>query len=65
MHFAANEKHIGFNLGAHGIEAFKTELAPFHLSKGAVQLPLDKPLPIGLVSKIVKERVKQNPGIIP
>lgn len=60
VHFAGYKNHIGFYPGAGAIEAFKTELAAYHLSKGTVQFPLDKSLPLSLVSKIVKFRVKQN-----
>jgi uncharacterized protein YdhG (YjbR/CyaY superfamily) len=58
--FAAHEKHIGFYPTASGIEAFKKELAPYKWSKGAVQFPLDKPIPFGLVKKIVAYRVEEN-----
>jgi len=60
VHFAGYKNHIGFYPGSSGIESFKNELAAYNLSKGTVQFPLDKPLPLGLVTKIVKYRVKQN-----
>jgi uncharacterized protein YdhG (YjbR/CyaY superfamily) len=60
VHFAAFKHHIGFYPIPSGIEAFKEELSPYKTSKGAVQFPLNKPLPLGLVKKIVKYRVKQN-----
>lgn len=60
VHFAGYKKHIGFYPGAGAIIFFEKELAAYKLSKGTVQFPLDKPLPLGLVSKIVKFRVKQN-----
>lgn len=60
VHFAGYKNHIGFYPGAGAIETFKKDLAEYKLSKGTVQFPLDKPIPLGLVTKIVKFRVKQN-----
>lgn len=60
VHFAAYENHIGFYPAPSGIAAFAKELKPYKTSKGAVQFPLDKPLPITLITKIVKFRVKEN-----
>jgi uncharacterized protein YdhG (YjbR/CyaY superfamily) len=60
VHFAGYKNHIGFYPGAGAIESFKKELAAFETSKGTVQLPHDKPLPLGLISQIVKFRVMQN-----
>ena len=58
--FGAHENHIGFYPTGEGIEAFKTELAGYKSSKGAVQFPLDKPMPYSLIRKIVKHRVAAN-----
>jgi len=63
VHFAAFKNHIGFYPAPSGIEAFKKELSAYEGSKGAIRFPLDKPLPLALVSKIVKYRVKNNIGI--
>jgi uncharacterized protein YdhG (YjbR/CyaY superfamily) len=60
VHFAAFDKHIGFYPTPSGVATFAKELKPYPTSKGAVQFPLDKPLPLTLISKIVKFRVKQN-----
>jgi len=60
VYFAAYEKHIGFYPTPSGIEAFKKELAIYKSAKGSVQFPLDKPMPLKLISKIVKFRVKEN-----
>lgn len=60
VHFAGYKNHIGFYPGAAAIVDFNDELAAYNLSKGTVQFPLDKPLPLALVSKIVKYRMKQN-----
>lgn len=60
VHFAGFKNHIGFYPAPTGIEAFKKEIAPYEAGKGTLQFPLDKPLPISLISKIVKFRVKEN-----
>jgi len=60
VHFAAFKKHIGFYPVPTGIEQFKKELAVYQQGKGSVQFPLDQPIPYGLISKIVKFRVKEN-----
>jgi uncharacterized protein YdhG (YjbR/CyaY superfamily) len=52
--------HIGFYPTGSGIEAFKGELAGYKFSKGAVQFPHERPLPVGLIGKIVKFRVKRG-----
>lgn len=60
VHFAGYANHVGFYPGAGGIAAFAGELSAYKTSKGTVQFPLDRPLPLTLVTKIVKFRVKQN-----
>jgi uncharacterized protein YdhG (YjbR/CyaY superfamily) len=60
VHFAGFKKHIGFYPGAAGIAAFQHEIAGYKSAKGSVQFPLDKPLPLALVRRIVKFRVAQN-----
>jgi uncharacterized protein YdhG (YjbR/CyaY superfamily) len=60
VHFAAYKKHIGFYPTSSGIQAFKKELSIYKTSKGTVQFPVAKPLPLALVSKIVKFRVAEN-----
>lgn len=60
VHFAAFKTHIGFFPTSSGIRAFKKELSGYELSKGTVRFPMDKPLPLSLVSKIVKFRLKEN-----
>jgi uncharacterized protein YdhG (YjbR/CyaY superfamily) len=60
VYFAAHKSHIGFYPTSSGIEAFKAELSPYKFSKGVVQFPLDKPVPLDLVKKIVAFRVKEN-----
>lgn len=60
VHFAAFKNHIGFYPVPSGIEKFKKELAAYQQGKGSVQFPLDQPIPYGLITKIVKFRVKEN-----
>jgi uncharacterized protein YdhG (YjbR/CyaY superfamily) len=58
--FAGYKNHIGFYPGASGIATFKKELSVFKGAKGSVQFPLDKPLPLQLITRIVAFRVKEN-----
>lgn len=60
VHFAAWKKHIGFYPGSSGIRKFKRDLSAYEGAKGSVQFPLDKPMPLGLIKKIVKFRTKEN-----
>lgn len=58
--FGAFKKHIGFYATPTGHKAFKKELSVYKQGKGSVQFPFNEPLPLALVSKIVKFRVKEN-----
>jgi len=58
--YAAFKKHIGFYPTASGIEAFKDELSVYKGARGSVQFPFDKPLPLSLISKMVKFRVSED-----
>lgn len=60
VHFAGWKNHIGFYATPNGNETFKEDLSVYKQSKGAVQFPLDKPLPVALIARIVKYRVKKN-----
>ncbi|MCX6379634.1 MAG: DUF1801 domain-containing protein [Armatimonadetes bacterium] len=60
VYFAGCKNHIGFYPTASGIEAFKQELSGYKSSKGSVQFPLDEPLPLELITKIVQFRVAKN-----
>jgi uncharacterized protein YdhG (YjbR/CyaY superfamily) len=60
VYFAAFKRHIGFYPTSSGILTFKKELSAYKGSKGSVQFPIDKPLPLDLISKIVKFRVAEN-----
>lgn len=60
VHFASFKNHIGFYPAPSGIVAFRKELVAYKNSKGAVQFPIDKAIPFGLIAKIAKFRVKEN-----
>ncbi|HMG67437.1 MAG TPA: DUF1801 domain-containing protein [Chitinophagaceae bacterium] len=60
VYFAGYKNHIGFYPTSSGINAFKDELSAYKWSKGAIQFPLDKPLPLALIKRIVKFRVAEN-----
>ena len=60
VHFAAYKNHIGFYPTPSGIEGFENELSPYESSKGAVRFPIDQPLPLELIGRIVKFRVEEN-----
>lgn len=60
VHFAVFKNHIGFYPGSKAINEFKKEIAAYKSSKGAVQFPLEKPMPLSLIKKIVDYRVKVN-----
>jgi uncharacterized protein YdhG (YjbR/CyaY superfamily) len=58
--FGVHTRHIGFYPTASGIAAFREELAGYKSSKGAVQFPLDQPIPYELIARIVRFKVAEN-----
>jgi uncharacterized protein YdhG (YjbR/CyaY superfamily) len=60
VHFGAFKHHIGFYPVPSGIAAFAAELAPYKQSKGAVQFPHEEPLPLDLITRIVRFRAEEN-----
>ncbi len=60
VHFAGYKGHIGFYPGSVPIREFEKELSGYKTSKGTVQFPHDKPLPLGLISRITKACVKRK-----
>ncbi len=60
VHFAAFKNHIGFYPAPTGLEAFKEALSVYKTGKGSVQFPLDQPMPLDLITRIVQFRVKQS-----
>lgn len=60
MLYAAHAHHIGLYALPGAIKAFKKELKEYEVSKGTIQFPFNRPLPLGLIGKIAKYRVKEN-----
>jgi uncharacterized protein YdhG (YjbR/CyaY superfamily) len=60
VYFAAFKAHIGFYALPSGNEAFIKELSKYKMGKGSIQFPLQEPMPLALISKIVRFRVKEN-----
>jgi len=60
VYYALNKHHIGFYPHSSPIQFFEKELRPYKTSKGAIQFPLDQPLPVTLIRKIVKFRLKED-----
>lgn len=60
VYFAGYAKHIGFYPTASGIEAFKHEFGDYKWSKGAVQFPLNKPMPLDLITRITKFKAERD-----
>ncbi|MBE0601627.1 MAG: DUF1801 domain-containing protein, partial [Firmicutes bacterium] len=54
VHFAAQKAHLGFYPGPEAIVHFQDRLKDYHTSKGAIQMPYDKPLPKDLIAEIVR-----------
>ncbi len=60
VYFGAYATHIGFYPGANGISQFKNELKDYKSAKGSVRFPLEKPLPLDIIRRIVEFRVEEN-----
>ncbi len=60
VYYAAFKNHIGFYATPTGNSEFKNELAEYKQGKGSVQFPIDQPMPLKLITKIVKFRVVEN-----
>ena len=60
VYYAGYKKHIGFYPSGMGIEHFKERLGDYKWSKGAIQFPLDAPLPEKLITDIVRFRITEN-----
>ena len=60
VYFAGYKNHIGFYPTPAGIENFKHELSSFKTSKGAIQFPVNQPIPSETVKKIVIFRVNED-----
>lgn len=64
VHFAAFKNHIGFYPTPTGIESFQKELSKYKQGKGSVQFPLDEPMPLALITKIVKFNMARNAEVV-
>ncbi|MEI6753218.1 MAG: DUF1801 domain-containing protein [Paludibacter sp.] len=60
LYFAGYARHIGFYPGAKTIEHFKAELSVYKTLKGTVQFPLNQPLPIELITRMILFRIDEN-----
>ena len=60
VHFAGYPKHIGLYPVPSGMEAFKEEFKPYKTGKGSVQFPLDRPLPMDLIRRVVEFRLDEE-----
>lgn len=60
VYFAAYKNHIGFYPTGNGIKAFQKEIASYKNSKGAVQFPLNQPIPHDLIRKMVLFKIDEN-----
>lgn len=58
IHFAAYEHHIGLYPGSQAIADFAKDLTKYKTSKGTIQFPINQPLPLPLIKKIVKYRIQ-------
>ncbi len=59
VYFALNKSHLGFYATPSANAAFSDELKDYRVSKGAIQFPLDKAVPYGLIRKIVQFKLKE------
>ena len=59
-YFAGYKNHIGFYATPSGHAEFSEELSKYKQGKGSVQFPLDEPIPLELIARIVKFRVEEN-----
>ena len=60
VYFAGWKNHIGFYAMPSGNEEFREEISRYENAKGSVKFPLSEPLPLDLITKIVKFRVTEN-----
>ncbi len=60
VHFSAGKRHVRFHPAPSAIIAFQEELKEYHYSKGTVQFPYDKPLPLELIERMVRFRTAEQ-----
>ena len=60
VYFGAFKNHIGFFPTSNPIKVFSKELSTYDTSKGTIKFPLDKKIPLNLITKITKFRLKED-----
>ena len=60
VYFAGYRNHVGFYPTSSGIATFRKELAPFETSRGTVRFPAGEPIPMELVRRIIRYRIKED-----
>ena len=60
VYFGLSKKHIGLYIPPHVVEEHKTEIKGCETTKATIRFPLDKKLPVMLIKKMIKARVKKN-----
>lgn len=60
VHFAGYQNHVGFYPGVGAILKFQTELSSWKTSKGGIQFPHNRPLPLDIISSITRFRIEEN-----
>ena len=60
IHFAAFKRHIGLYPAPQGNESFKKEISGYRGAKSSIRFPLDKPMPVQLISRIVEFRIMET-----
>ena len=60
VHFSAWKNHIGMYPIPAGNEALQKQIEPYRSAKSSLNFPLDKPMPIKLIEKVIKFRIAEN-----
>ena len=60
IHFAGYKNHIGLYPAPSGINEFEEEVLIYKTGKGTLQFPIDQPMPLDLITRIVKYRMEEN-----
>jgi uncharacterized protein YdhG (YjbR/CyaY superfamily) len=60
IHFAAFKQHIGLYPAPQGTDAFKGEISVYKGAKSSIRIPLNKPIPVELISRIVEFRIRET-----
>lgn len=65
VYFGGFRNHIGLYALPSGNTAFQAELQHYKTGKGSIQFPLDEPMPLDLIKRIVQFRIEENMAKIP